>query len=160
MRQVRLEDTAPQFFWRASHRVGRTDDVPQRVKVERAAVGVGQRAARNASAKAARLKTTPQGAPTGRDVAQALAVGPLRERHRQKPVPTRKAARLAVALLTMDAATKLVRRNAIHPLREHRFAQRYQPPPLEIHGKNGQKHLWNSNHKRGDLAASSSIYAA
>src|SRR5438874_11953546 len=94
------------------------------------------------------IETTPESAQAGFDVAQALAIGQLRESHREKLVPARKAADLAVALITIHAAPKLLRGNEIHQLREDRFALMHAVHPPEIPAKDGQNGLWNSNRKR------------
>jgi hypothetical protein len=118
-------------------------------------VGIGQRAARDAAADAQVIKATPQSPQAGLDVAQALAIGQLRERHAEKLVPARKTADLVVALITIHTAAEFARRNEIHQLREHRFAQMHVPPPPEIPGKDDQSRIQNSNRKRYALPANS-----
>ena len=58
----------------------------------------------------------------GFDVAQALAVAQLRERHGAKLVLTGEALDVAIALIALHAATKAVLGNMLQHLRENEFA--------------------------------------
>ena len=68
------------------------------------------------------IKSRPQGAQAGFDIAQTLAIGELGKGQAEKLVPAGKAADFVVAAITIHATAKLVCRNEIHQLREHRLA--------------------------------------
>src|SRR5271157_624897 len=101
------------------------------------------------------VEPRPQGAQTGLDIAQAFAIGELRKRHAQKLVPAGKTADLVVALIALDGTAKLVRRNEIHQLREHRLALIHGSQPPRMWGKHGQMGRQNSNRKRSLVQVSS-----
>ena len=58
----------------------------------------------------------------GLDVAQALAKGQLRKGHAQKLIPAGKALDFEVAVVSLNALPKFVRREKIHQLGENRFS--------------------------------------
>ena len=70
-------------------------------------VGVGQGGARDGAAEAEMVALWPQRAETRFDVAQALAVGQLGERHGKKLLPAGQATQSGVAAIPLDAAAKL-----------------------------------------------------
>lgn len=63
----------------------------------------------------------------GFDVTQALAVGQLGERHCQILVPASEVSQSQVAMITLDATTKLSVRQKADQLRENRAALIHEP---------------------------------
>jgi len=82
-------------------------------------VGVGQRGTRHAPTKAHVVQFAPDRSQARFDVAQALAVGQLGERHRKILVPAGEAAMVRVAPITCNALLKLIPGQVIHDLREN-----------------------------------------
>jgi hypothetical protein len=72
------------------------------------------------------------GAQTSFDVAQALAIGQLRERQTEELIQTGEALYLVVATVALNATVELVQRKEIHQLRKH--------GPASVHGSS-QQHL-------------------
>jgi len=70
-------------------------------------VGVGQCGACDAASEAEMIALRPQGVKAGLDVAQALAVGQLSERHGQKLLPAGQASQSGIAAIPLHTAAKL-----------------------------------------------------
>ncbi len=92
-------------------------------------IGVGQRAARNVSAKARVMQLGLEGAEAGFDVSQAPSKRELRKTQTQELVATREASRWMVAAVLADARIELAPRQKVRhscPLdgRSHRRARR------------------------------------
>src|SRR5579864_1256579 len=87
------------------------------------------RVARHGAAKSQVIELGTLHTQTRFDVAQALAIGQLREGHREVLVETREPLDLVLAGIAHDAAMKRVQRQMLHHLREHELAQvhRYLP---------------------------------
>ena len=66
-------------------------------------VGIGQGGTPDAAAKPRVIEFRAHGTETGLDVAQTLAIGQLREDHRQIPIPTGETARVRVATRSANA---------------------------------------------------------
>src|SRR6266536_260130 len=81
-------------------------------------VGVCQRRACHLATESQVVQLALQRTQTGFDVAQTLAIGQLGEGHRQILIPTGEAAQPQVALITLDAATKLAVGEKADQLRE------------------------------------------
>jgi hypothetical protein len=82
----------------------------------------------------------PQRPETGFDVAQALTVRELRERHGQKLLPTRYPAKARIAVITLDAAAKFTVGKKRNELRKDGASLVHAPssppprkPPKSIH---------------------------
>ncbi len=61
------------------------------------------------------------------DVAQASAKDQLRERHAEKLIPTRKAARTTVSFVSPHSCVEIVPRNKLHDLSEHEICRVHAP---------------------------------
>src|SRR5579864_5261866 len=87
------------------------------------------RVARHGAAKSQVIELGTLHTQTRFDVAQALAIGQLREGHREVLVETREPLDLVLAGIAHDAAMKRVQRQMLQHLREHELAQvhRYLP---------------------------------
>ena len=85
-------------------------------------VGVGQRAARNAAANAHVIELVALRAQARFDVAQALAVGQLGERHAQKLIEAGEALDLVLAAIRRHTTAKCRQRQMLRDLREHQLA--------------------------------------
>jgi len=83
-------------------------------------VGVAERAARDPAADAQVIQPSVERTQAGHDIAQALAIGQLREGHAEKMIPARKTARAVVASITGDALAELVNRKMLDELGENR----------------------------------------
>lgn len=92
-------------------------------------VGIGQRVACHRAAKSQVIELGALHTQTRFDVAQALAIGQLREGHAEVLVETRESLDLVLAGIAHDAAVKRVQWQMLHHLREHELAQvhRYLP---------------------------------
>jgi len=86
-------------------------------------IRVGQRVARYRTAKAHVVELGGLAAQTGFDVAQALAVGQLRERHTQKLVETSEVFDLVLSVVTSDTSAESGQRQVRHHLRKYKFAR-------------------------------------
>jgi len=64
-----------------------------------------------------------EGPETRLDVAQTFAIGQLRECQAEKLIPTREAARTAIATLSPHTGVEVVPRNEVHELSEHEFPE-------------------------------------
>lgn len=64
---------------------------------------------------------------TGFDVAQALAISELRERHAQKLIPTREARGLVIAVVPINTRPEVTRGDMGHQLGEHGAARQHPP---------------------------------
>jgi hypothetical protein len=85
-------------------------------------VRVGQRAARHGSSDPQVVELGGLRTKAGCDVAQALAVGQLRERHAAKLISATEIADTMIAAVTLGDATEGLPRKMIHQLGEHQFA--------------------------------------
>jgi hypothetical protein len=85
-------------------------------------VGVGQRAATKRPANSGMVEFGAQRSQTSDDVAQALAIGQLRERHATILIGTTEIADSMIAVVTLDDASKRLPRQMLHQLREHQLA--------------------------------------
>ena len=86
-------------------------------------VGVGQRALGNAAANAQVVELGGMRAKTGLDVAQAFAVGQLREGHAQELVEVRESERRIASGVLGHAAPEGVQRQMIHQLGKHQLSR-------------------------------------
>lgn len=93
-----------------------------------ARVGVGERVARDLAANPQMIELAALRSRAGFDVAQALAIGQLREGHAQVLIEAREALDLVLGLVARDAATKRVQRQVLHQLRENRLARVHRRP--------------------------------
>jgi len=95
-------------------------------------VRVGQSAARRRLADTTVIEFGAQGAQTRFDVAQALAVGQLREAHDPELLVGRERAYPIIAAVTADALVEFVLGQFVHQLGKHRsaFVQMGSLPPL------------------------------
>jgi hypothetical protein len=69
----------------------------------------------------------------------------LCERHAQKLIPTRERLEFVVAVVAVDASTKIVRGKKVHQLRENRFAGIHALPPAAKWRKDAARAESNSN---------------
>ena len=81
-------------------------------------VGVGQRRARHLAAETHVVELAAHRTQARFDVAQALAIGQLREGHRQILIPAGEASQPRIALIPRDATAKLTIRKEADQLRE------------------------------------------
>ena len=95
------------------------------------AVGVGQCAACNATAKSHVIKFRLDRSQTDFDVAQTFAVSQLCKRHRQKLIATREVPCPIVASITPDAFVEIVPRKEFHELCEDQLATVHRPSPAK-----------------------------
>ena len=68
-------------------------------------------------------------AQTGFDVAQTGAASELRKGQAEELIPAREILDVTVALVSIDAKLKIVRRNELHELSENRLTQVHRLPP-------------------------------
>src|SRR5436190_24184505 len=66
---------------------------------------------------------------TGLEVAQALAVGELRQGHRQELVAAREVLDVTIAVVLEHEPLKSLPRQKLHQLSEHKFACAHRPSP-------------------------------
>src|SRR5450756_2541700 len=92
-------------------------------------VGIGQRRASDRRADAHVVKLAGLSRQTHFDIAQAFAVGQLREGHDAKLLGATEAARPVIAAVTIDDAMEGLPRKEVHDLREQGLA--------EVHGDSG-----------------------
>src|SRR5674476_1056178 len=92
-------------------------------------VGIGQRRASDRRADAHVVKLAGLSRQAYFDIAQALAVGQLREGHDAKLLGATEAARPVIAAVTIDDAMEGLPRQEVHDLREQGLA--------EVHGNSG-----------------------
>ena len=92
------------------------------------AIGVGQCAPRDLAPKAGVVELVFEGAQARLDVSQAFAKSQLRERHAEKPVRTREAARTTVATVPPHARVEIVPWNNVHELSVREFSRVHAPP--------------------------------
>ncbi len=85
-------------------------------------VGIGQRRAADRLAKPHVVELGGLGRQTGLDVAQALAVGELREGHAAQLLGARQRAHAVIAAVTGHDAVKVLPRQEVHDLRKQRLA--------------------------------------
>jgi hypothetical protein len=85
-------------------------------------VGLGQRAARNFTAKAHVVEAWMHAPQAGFDVAEALPIGELREGQGQELVQAREALYLVLAPVTLHATAEFRQRKEIQELGENRAA--------------------------------------
>jgi len=71
------------------------------------------------------------------DVAQALAIGQLREGHAEVLIETREPLDLVLAGIPRDAAVKRVQRQMLHHLREYELAQVHRHLPRTARPQDG-----------------------
>jgi hypothetical protein len=90
-------------------------------------VGIGQRRSPDGLAKAQVVEFRGLSRQTDFDIAQALSVGQLRERHRSVLLSTAQRSHPIVAAITRNNPRKGAPRHEIHELREKRFA--------DVHGR-------------------------
>ena len=88
-----------------------------------ALVGAGQRAAGDPAANAQVVELARLRAQAGLDVAQAFAVGELREHYAQKLIEVRERERRVCPRVFRHAPSKRVQRQMLHQLREHQLAR-------------------------------------
>jgi hypothetical protein len=93
------------------------------------------------------------------DVAQAFAVGKLRERHAEIPIEARKRFDFVFAPVTRYAATKRRQWQMLHDLREHQLAHGYRCPLRMSSSQDGKYQRRSSNRDRNktSIIYSSSI---
>ena len=84
-------------------------------------VGVGQRTFRHDSTNTKMVELGRLRTQAGDDVAQAVAVGELREGHAAKLIGTAEIADAMIATITIDNAPKGLPRQMLHKLREHQL---------------------------------------
>jgi hypothetical protein len=87
-----------------------------------ALVGVGQGTATDIAADAQVIELRALRPQAGFDVAQALAVGRLRERHAQELIQATEAAHVEVAAILVDQPPERMPRRKLHHLRKHELA--------------------------------------
>ncbi len=92
-------------------------------------VRVGQRAACHGAADPQVVELGGLRTKAGCDVAQALAVSQLRERHAAKLIRATEIADTMIAAVTLDDATEGLPRKVIHQLGEHQFANAHARHP-------------------------------
>jgi hypothetical protein len=92
-------------------------------------VGVGQRAARHRPANPEMIELGGTGTQTHLDVAQALAIGQLRESQTKKLVPAGEAIGLPVPAVARHDAAESIMGNPLHELGENHFG-RLHPPKI------------------------------
>src|SRR5581483_942938 len=92
------------------------------------AVGIAQRAPRNASAKARVIQLGLDRTQASLDVPQALAKGELRESHAQELIAAREAARPIVATVATHTSIEFVPRKNVHQLRENQLPDKHARP--------------------------------
>ena len=85
-------------------------------------VGIGQRGAFDGRAKAHRIQLARIGRQTRLDIAQALAPGQLRERHRTQLLGARQRAHAGVAVVALHDAREARPRHEFHDLCEQRLS--------------------------------------
>jgi hypothetical protein len=71
------------------------------------------------------------------DVAQALAIGQLREGHAKVLVETRESLDLVLARIAHNGSVKRVQRQMLHHLREHELAQVHRCLPRAARPQDG-----------------------
>ena len=106
-------------------------------------VGMGKIVARDLAAKAHVIQLRLLRAQTGLDVAQALAIGQLRECQTQELIQTREVLDFVVAAIMLHAATKFVQRQKVHQLCKHRATGIHVPPSAS--GRWASEYRKNSN---------------
>ena len=119
---------------------GRADQALREVAVDAPIarrVGIGQRVARDRAAKSQVIELGALRTQTRLDVAQALAIGQLREGHAQVLVETREPLDLVLARVARDAAMERVQRQMLHHLREHELAQVHRSLPRAAAAQDG-----------------------
>jgi hypothetical protein len=80
-----------------------------------------------------------QGSQTGFDVAQALAIGQLREGHAEKLVETGERSYAMIASMAFDATPELVLGQEVHELSEDGLSGVHEPlPSTPLGEKNGR----------------------
>lgn len=89
------------------------------------AVGIGQGAACNAAAEAGVVKFGSEGAESGFDVAEALAVGELGEGEREEMIAAGEFAESAVTAVASDAGVEFVARQVVQKLAEDGRSNRH-----------------------------------
>jgi len=100
-------------------------------------VGISQRVARNGAAKSQVIELGALHTQTRFDVAQALAIGQLREGHAEVLIETREPLDLVLAGIPHDAAVKRVQRQMLHHLREYELAQVHRHLPRTARPQDG-----------------------
>ena len=100
-------------------------------------VGIGQRRASDRRADAHVVKLAGLSRQTHFDIAQALAVGQLREGHDAKLLGATQAARPVIAAVSIDDAMEGLPRQEVHDLREQGLA--------EVHGDSGVDETRNAS---------------
>ncbi len=86
------------------------------------AIRVGQRAPRDAAAKAGVIQLRSHRPQTRRDISQAFAKRQLGKRHAHELIATREAAFSSVAAVPRDAGVEVASRQETHELRKHEMA--------------------------------------
>src|SRR6266550_5044293 len=103
-------------------RVQRTSDVDQgtsKVGIDSPIaplVGVGQSGASDGGFEAAVIELGTLSSQTDFDIAKTVAIGQLGKGHGQKLIPAGQSPHTAIAIVSLDAATKLVVRDELHDL--------------------------------------------
>lgn len=90
-------------------------------------VGLGQGGAGDVAANAHVVELALLRPQAGLDIAQAVAVGELRERHAQELVETREALDFVMPAVTLHAAVKSLHRQVVGDLREDDLTFVHQP---------------------------------
>jgi hypothetical protein len=114
-------------------------------------VRVGQRAARHGSADSQVVELGGLRTQAGRDVAQALAISQLRERHAAKLIRATEIADTMIAVVTLDDTTEGLPRKMIHQLGEHQFAGMHAPhlclkgPWVHAFRRSNRRHVENDS---------------
>ncbi len=95
-------------------------------------VGIGQGAAGNTATNAQVIELCGMRAQASLDVAQAFAVGQLRESHAQELIEVREAECRVATRILLYAASKVVQRQVIHQLGEHQFSSMHRDSSEKI----------------------------
>jgi hypothetical protein len=82
------------------------------------------------------------------NIAQALAIGELREGHRQKLVAAREVLDVAIATVLQHQPLESLPRQELHELSEHEFAGAHRPSPSHQNPEIGPWISSNRGHPR------------
>ena len=110
-------------------------------------VGISQRRASDRRADAHVVKLAGLSRQTHFDIAQAFAVGQLREGHDAKLLGATKAARPVIAAVTIDDPMEGLPRQEVHDLREQRLAEVHGDSGVEKPGTLAQTAISNSSRR-------------
>jgi hypothetical protein len=109
-------------------------------------VGIGESAPSDDSAKTGVVKFLVKSVETDFDVAQALAIGQLSERHAEKLIEAGEAATPSIAVITSDATVELVFGKGVDELRKDVAVVEHEPDSnASWRMGNSSKLLWSSD---------------